>query len=141
MTQQLKTLWTTKLSQPTSITPSVLGDYLLFATKPSSPMNPHSDLIALNLDDGQMAWHHHFEYALISGQQAYMLLSENQTIGIVSTQSIDLLHGHRAVMAFDEAEDIVWQWQGEEKSYGAPTAQDMQLLVMAGTSTLAVVNP
>ncbi len=141
MIQPLIHVWKTQLSQPTSTSPIVVGNHLLFATKPSSPMNPHSDLIALNLEDGQVAWQHHFEYALISGQQAYRLLSENQTIGIVSTQSGDLLHGHGSVMAFDEAGDIVWQWQGEEKSYGAPAAQEMQLLTMAGTNTLAVVNP
>ena len=141
MTQQPQTLWTSKLNQPASISPIVVGNHLLFATKPSSPMDPNSDLIAVNLEDGQVAWQHHFEYALISGLQAYTLLAEDQPIGIVATQSSDLLRGQGEVLAFDETGRIVWRWHGEEKSYAAPVVQEMQLLVLAGTSTLAIVSP
>ncbi len=141
MNQPPNTIWTTKLNQPTSLPPILVENHLLFATKPSSPTNPHSDLIALNLENGQTAWRHQFEYALVSGLQAYTLLVEGQTIGIVATQSSDLLHGQGEVLAFDETGSIVWRWQGEEKSYAAPVAQEMQLFVLAGTNTLAIVNP
>ncbi|MCP4360481.1 MAG: PQQ-binding-like beta-propeller repeat protein [Chloroflexi bacterium] len=157
-------LWTTKLSQPALTSPIVVGNYLLFAAKSSSPMNPHSDLIALNLDSGQVAWQHHFEYALISGLQAYTMLAsprhlpsprhfasprhlrsagdfQDITLGIVATQSSDLLHGQGEVLAFDADGNVVWQWHGEEKSYAAPVVQEMQVLVLAGTSTLVIVSP
>ena len=66
MTQQPQTLWTSKLNQPASISPIIVGNHLLFATKPSSPMDPNSDLIGVNLEDGQVVWQHHFDYIGIS---------------------------------------------------------------------------
>ncbi len=141
MTQQPNILWTSKLNQPTSIPPIVVGELVLFATKPSSPMEAYSDLIALDLASGEVVWQHHFEYALITGLQAYTLLAEAQTIAIVSTQSSDLVHGQGEVLAFDGTGLVVWQWRGAEKSYAAPVVQEMQVLVVAGTSTLAIVSP
>lgn len=136
-----KTLWTTDLLKSIFIAPIVIGNQALFATKPSSPKKQHSDLIALDLASGQVTWQYHFEYALINGLQAYTLLAEDQAICIVATQSSDLLRGQGQVLAFDETGRIVWQWHGEEKSYAAPVVQEMRVLLVAGTNTLAIVSP
>lgn len=141
MNKHPQVVWTLKLDQIASVHPIIIDNLLLFATMQSRSNDLHSNLIALDLANGQVAWQHHFEYAHVSGLQAYFLLPENKTIGIVATQSSDLLHGQGQVMAFDEGGNIVWQWQGEEKSYATPVIQEMQIFVLAGTNTLAIISP
>ena len=138
---QPKILWKNELNRTISISPIIVDDLLLVALNPATSQDPDSDLAALDIHSGDLKWMHHFEYVLISGLQAYTLLADDLSIGIISTQRADLLRGQGRVLALDKNGSVFWQWCGEEKSYAAPVVQEMQLLVLAGTNTLAIVNP
>ncbi len=134
-------LWTTDLTQPATVPPILIGKTLFVATQAAGRGAQPSDLFALDGQTGQVVWQHHFEHALISGLQPYTLQDQQQPIVVVTTRSSDILRGKGQLLAFNPAGDIVWQWQNEEKSYSAPVVQGMQVLVIVGDRSLAIINP
>ena len=140
-TQSPTPIWTARLEQPAKQTPILVDNCLFVPMQSASRGAQHSDLVALDIQTGTVLWQHHFEYALISGLQAYWLPNRQATVGVVTTHSSDLLRGTGDVFAFSANGEQIWQWQDTEKSYSAPVVQDLQLVVLAGDSTLAVVSP
>ena len=140
-TQPPMPLWTTRLAQPAKRTPVLVDNCVFVPTQPTSRGAQHSDLFTLDKQTGDMLWQHHFEYALISGLQAYWLPNRQAAVGVLTTHSSDLLRGSGDVFAFAADGEPIWQWQDTEKSYSAPVVQDLQVIILAGDNTLAVVMP
>ncbi|MCA9978782.1 MAG: PQQ-like beta-propeller repeat protein, partial [Anaerolineales bacterium] len=132
---------TAELDQTISQPLLVFGSTLLLATQPSGPIVQHSGLQALDLVTGKLRWQHSFEYALVSGMQAYRLVAEEQEIAVVATSSSDFLQGAGGLLAFDEAGAIVWQNGNEEQHYSAPVVKERQIFVVAGSKTLRIISP
>ncbi|MCB9421528.1 MAG: PQQ-binding-like beta-propeller repeat protein [Ardenticatenaceae bacterium] len=135
------TIWTAELDQTISQPSLVFSDTLLLATQPSGPVVQHSGLLALDLATGQTRWQHAFEYALVSGMQAYHLMAEGREIAVVATSSSDFLNGQGGLLAFDEAGTIFWQGEVEEQHFSAPVVKDRQLFVVAGGKNLLIISP
>jgi hypothetical protein len=135
------TIWTAKLDQTIGQPLLVFGDTLLLATQPSGPIVQHSGLQALYLATGQPRWQHAFEYALVSGMQAYRLVAEEQEIAVVATSSSDRLQGEGGLLAFDEAGTVIWQGGNEEQHYSTPVVKDRQIFVVAGGKKLFIISP
>ncbi|MEJ2749861.1 MAG: PQQ-like beta-propeller repeat protein, partial [Anaerolineae bacterium] len=134
-------IWTTELDQTIGQPPLVFGDTLLLATQPSGPVVQHSGLQALDLATGEPRWQYAFEYALVSGMQAYRLVVEAQEIAVVTTSSSDFLQGKGSLLAFDEAGQIFWQCHSEEQHYGTPVVKGRQIFVVAGGKQLRIISP
>ena len=134
-------LWTAEITPPVITSLVVSGEALFVAAQAAGRGAQHSKLLMLDAQSGAVQWQHNFEYALISGLQPYYLQDSQQPITIVTTCSSDLLRGQGQVLAFDLMGEIIWKWQSEEKNYSAPAAQEMQLLVLVGDSTLAIISP
>ncbi len=134
-------IWTTELDQTISQPPLVFGNTLLMATQPSGQVVLHSGLQALDLATGELRWQHSFEYALVSGMQAYRLVAEGQEIAVVATSSSDLFQGEGGLLAFDEAGAVIWRGNNEEQHYSAPVVKDRQVFVVAGGKKLLIISP
>lgn len=134
-------IWKTTIEQNISQPPLVFGQTLLLATQPSGQVVQHSGLQALDLATGELRWQHAFEYALVSGMQAYRLVAEEQEIAVVTTSSSDFLQGEGGLLAFDEAGTIFWRHGSDEQHYSAPVVKDRQVFVIAGGKTLRIISP
>ncbi len=133
-------VWTAQLDQNISHPLVVIGSTLIVATKPSGRIVQHSSIQAISLEDGRLLWRHEFQYALISGMQAYTLIAEQKEIVIVATSCSDILRGEGSLLAFDEAGEVYWQWRGDGQHYGAPVVANRQVVVAEGKSLL-VISP
>lgn len=134
-------IWTAELDQTISQPPLVFGGTLLLVTQPSGPVVQHNGLQALDLATGEPRWQHTFEYALVSGMQAYRLVAEEQEIAVVATSSSDVLQGEGGLLAFDEAGSVIWRDKSEEQHYSAPVVRDRQVFVVAGGKKLLIISP
>lgn len=134
-------IWTAELNQTISQPPLVFGNTLLLVTQTSGPVVQHNGLQALDLATGEPRWQHAFEYALVSGMQAYRLVAEAQEIAVTATSSSDFLQGEGGLLAFDEAGTIMWRGKSEEQHYSAPVVKDRQVFVVAGGKKLLIISP
>ncbi len=132
-------LWTTSLKDTVVTSVAVVGERLFMAVQASSKTAQHSELLALDLQTGDEEWRHHFEYALISGIQPSFSPATKQNVAIVASRSSDLLHGRGDLLVFDLFGRAIWQSQADGKSYSAPAKHGLDVLALAGDSTLVVV--
>lgn len=134
-------MWTADLGQRVSHPPLVVGKTLVVASQPQGRFVQHGRLQGINLQTGHVAWQHHYEYALVTGMQAYHLIREDFPVAVVTASSSDLLHGEGSVLAFNEAGEIIWRWQTGEQSFSAPFVQNRRVYLIAGSKTLTVIRP
>lgn len=134
-------LWTAVLDQNIIHPLQTIGETAIAATQPSGPAPEHGSLQAVSLADGVLRWRHDFEFALVSGMQAYRLHAEQKDILVVAVSSSDFLKGEGAVLAFDEVGEIYWRWQGVGgQHYAAPVVVNRQVVV-AGGKSLLIISP
>ncbi|MBE2224236.1 MAG: PQQ-binding-like beta-propeller repeat protein, partial [Anaerolineae bacterium] len=119
----------------------VVGDMLLVATQSSGTQSKHCTLYALELSNGEVRWKHNFAYTLVNGMQAYFLHAEQVEIAVVAMGSSDILKGEGGIRAFNQAGEVVWEWQGSAQQYSAPLVRDRQVYVTAGAKQLVVISP
>lgn len=121
--------------------PIVFGQTLLLATQPAGKQGQITRLQAFDLDTGEPRWQHDFEYAAISGLQAYYLAPREQDIAVVTASSSDFLRGQGSLVAFDEEGQVIWQAADGEDRFSAPVVMDRMVYVLAGSNKLLVVSP
>jgi outer membrane protein assembly factor BamB len=134
-------LWTAVLDQNIAQPLLVFGQTLLIASQPSGQMVQHGRLDALNLADGSPRWQHPFQYALVTGMQAYYLPNRGLNVAVVATSSSDFMQGQGGLFAFDETGNLIWQSGAKEQSYSAPLVMGRQVYVTAGSQNLLTITP
>jgi outer membrane protein assembly factor BamB len=98
------------------------------------PPSYHATLHALSLIDGSSCWHRSFEYALISGLQAF------ESSILVSTISTDLMRGEGALLALDAAGQERWRWTPGVQHVSAPAVEGNSVCVVADAHTFVVLD-
>jgi outer membrane protein assembly factor BamB len=136
-----KTLWASTAGQSLIAPPIVFGDTLLLATEPANREGQVSSLQAFDLSDGSQRWGHDFEYASVTGMQAYYLAPRQQELVVVSTSSNDFLRGEGSLLALDQEGQVIWRSGWPEDRFSAPVVMDRKVYVLAGSSTLLIVSP
>jgi outer membrane protein assembly factor BamB len=121
--------------------PITYGRILLLATQPAGEQGQLTRLQAFDLESGAPRWEHDFEYAAISGMQAYYLAPREQDIAVVTASSSDFLRGAGSLLAFDEAGVVIWRAADGEDRYSAPVVKDRKVYVLAGSDKLLIVSP
>ncbi|MGD8807496.1 MAG: PQQ-binding-like beta-propeller repeat protein, partial [Chloroflexota bacterium] len=121
--------------------PITYGRILLLATQPAGEQGQLTRLQAFDLESGAPRWEHDFEYAAISGMQAYYLVPREQDIAVVTASSSDFLRGAGSLLAFDEAGVVIWRAADGEDRYSAPVVKDRKVYVLAGSDKLLIVSP
>ncbi len=133
-------IWTAVLDQNVALPLVVIGKTVIIAARPSGSTPEHGSLHAISLSDGRLRWQHTFEYALVSGMQAYRLNAEQKEIVVVAVSSSNFLKGEGAILAFDETGAIFWRWPDAGQHYAAPVVVDRQI-VIAGGKDLLIISP
>lgn len=136
-----KSLWTSEAGQSLIAPPIVFGETLLLATQPADHEIQVTGLRAFDLADGSPRWQHDFQYAAVSGMQAYYLAPREIDIAVVTTSSNDFLRGEGSLLAFDQAGEVIWQAIDGEDRFSAPVVMDRKVYVLAGSNTLLTVSP
>ncbi len=133
--------WTAAAGHSVIAPPVAFGRILLLATQPAGEQGQLTRLQAFDLQSGEPRWQHDFEYAAISGMQAYYLAPREQDIVVVTASSSDFLRGAGSLLAFDEAGVVFWQAADGEDRYSAPVVRDRKVYVLAGSDKLLIVSP
>lgn len=133
--------WTSETGHSVIAPPIAFGRILLLAAQPAGQQGQVTRLQAFDLEDGAPRWQHDFEYAAISGMQAYYLAPREQDIAVVTASSSDFLRGSGSLLAFDESGVVIWQAAEGEDRYSAPVVKDRKVYVLAGSDKLLIVSP
>ncbi len=134
-------IWTAELGHRITHPPLVVGQTLIVASQPQGRFVQHGRLQGIELETGHVSWQHNYEFALVTGMQAYHLILEDIDVAVVTASSSDFLQGSGSVLAFNEAGEIIWRWQPGEESFSAPLVQNRRVYLIAGSKTLTVVSP
>ena len=134
-------LWSAEAGQSLIAPPIVFGETLLLAGQPADKQGQITSLQAFDLVGGEKRWQHDFEYAAVSGMQAYYLAPLEQDIVVVTASSSDFLRGEGSLLAFDQQGEVIWQAAGGEDRYSAPVVMDRMVYVLAGSNKLLIVSP
>ena len=140
-TEVTETLWSAGAGQSLIAPPIVFGETLLLASQPAGKQGHITSLQAFDLADGSQRWQHDFEYAAVSGMQAYYLAPREQDIAVVTASSSDFLRGEGSLLAFDQQGEVIWQAADGEDRYSAPVVMDRMVYVLAGSNKLLIVSP
>jgi outer membrane protein assembly factor BamB len=141
MADKPATNWNSKTGQSVIAPPIAFGETLLLATQPADKQGQLTRLQAFDLATGEQRWQHDFEFAAISGLQAYYLAPLEQDIAVVSASSSDFLRGEGSLLAFDQDGQVIWQAASGEDRYSAPVVKDRQVYLLAGSNKLLIVSP
>jgi outer membrane protein assembly factor BamB len=133
--------WKNETGHTVIAPPIAFGQRLLLATQPAGKQGQKTSLQAFDLATGDPRWGHDFEYAAVSGMQAYYLAPREQDIAVVTVSSSDFLRGQGSLLAFDQDGQIIWQAADGEDRYSAPVVTDRMVYVLAGSNKLLVVSP
>jgi outer membrane protein assembly factor BamB len=133
--------WAAQAGHSLIAPPVTFGRILLLATQPAGEQGQLTRLQAFDLQSGAPRWQHDFEYAAISGMQAYYLAPREQNIVVVTASSSDFLRGTGSLLAFDEAGVVFWQAADAEDRYSAPVVKDRKVYALAGSDKLLIVSP
>lgn len=134
-------IWKSESGQTVIAPPIVFGQMLLLAAQPTGKQGQITSLRAFNLNSGALRWEHSFEYAAISGMQAYYLAPREEDIAVVAASSSDFLRGEGSLLAFDQDGQVIWRAADGEDRYSAPVVTDRKVYVLAGSNKLLVVSP
>ena len=132
--------WSAEAGQSLVAAPIVFGETLMLATK-ADKREQTTSLQAFDLADGRARWEHDFEYATVSGMQAYYLAPREQYVAVVATSSSDFLRGEGSLVAMDEAGLEIWKATAAEDRFSAPLVMDRKVYVLAGSNILLIVSP
>jgi len=135
------TLWTSKTGHSIIAPPIVFGETLLLAIQPAGKQGQMTSLQAFDLASGAPRWRHDFEYAAISGMQAYYLAPQERDIAVVTASSSDFLRGEGSLLALDQDGQVIWQTAEGEDRYSAPVVMERKVYVLAGSNKLLIVSP